>query len=188
MKFGIKIAEVGLVFLAASLILSCAAGPSVREVIFDDQMTMLQARSIQSRTFELTDRIHAMRAVITTLQDLDFVIDNADSRLGVITATKLKRYHLHITIKVNDRSSGRIRVRLQMSARMLLLTESFYQEFFTSLEKNFFRKAHAESITPLRENLHPIKINRGERRNEFNLCSQNTPLSLLGLLRTEEEV
>ena len=60
--------------------------------------------------------------------------------------------------------------------------------FSQSLEKNFFRKAHAGSITPLRENFHLIKINRGERRNVFNLCGQNTPLSLLGLLRREEEV
>ena len=101
-------------------------------------MTLLQARSIQSRTFELTDRIQAMRSVLTTLQDLDFVIDGADSALGVITATKLQSYQLHITVKVDALDSGRIRVRAQMSAGMVELAQGVYQEFFASLEKNVF--------------------------------------------------
>jgi hypothetical protein len=134
--------------MLATLLMSCATQLPVREVIFEDQMTMLQTRSIQSRTFELTDRIKAMRAVISTLQDLDFVIDNADSHVGIITATKMKSFHLHTTVKVNDTDSGRIIVRLQMSAgyplgrhgyvNPITLAEGVYQEFFTSLEKNFF--------------------------------------------------
>lgn len=138
MKIWVKFAKIVFVIIAAILLVSCTAQPPIRDVIFEDQMTQLQTRSIQSRTFDMTDRIKAMRAVVTTLQDLDFVIDQADSRLGIITATKLKSYHLHITVKVNDRSSGRIRVRLQMSVAMYTLAEGVYQEFFTSLEKNFF--------------------------------------------------
>ena len=138
MKIWVKFTKIVLVIIAAILLVSCAAQPPIRDVIFEDQMTQLQTRSIQSRTFDMTDRIKAMRAVITTLQDLDFVIDQADSRLGIITATKLKSYHLHITVKVNDRSSGRIQVRLQMSVVMYTLAEGVYQEFFTSLEKNLF--------------------------------------------------
>ena len=93
-----------------------------------------------------------MRAVIATLQDLEFVIDNADSHLGVITATKLKNYHLHMTVKVDDRSSGQISVRLQMSTgvyqsaenvyvQMTPIAEGVYQEFFTSLQKNLFLRS-----------------------------------------------
>lgn len=134
--------KVVLVAIAASLLVSCATHPPIREVIFEDQMTQLQTRSIQSRTFDMTDQIKAMRAVITTLQDLEFVIDQADSRLGIITATKLQTYHLHITVKVDDRSSGRILVRVQLSAGITPLGEAVYQEFFTSLEKNFFLRAY----------------------------------------------
>ena len=137
-----------LAIMTVCLLVSCATQLPVREVIFEDQMTMLQTRSIQSRTFELTDRIKAMRAVISTLQDLDFVIDNADSHLGIITATKMKSFHLHTTVKVNDTPGGRVIVRLQMSGgypmgrhgyvQPIPLAEGVYQEFFTSLEKNFF--------------------------------------------------
>ena len=137
-----------LAAMATTLLMSCATQMPVREVIFEDQMTILQTRSIQSRTFELTDRIKAMRAVISTLQDLDFVIDNADSHLGIITATKMKSFHLHTTVKVDDTASGRVTVRLQLSAgypmgrhsyvNPIPLAEGVYQEFFASLEKNFF--------------------------------------------------
>ncbi|CAB5125554.1 hypothetical protein D3OALGA1CA_2876 [Olavius algarvensis associated proteobacterium Delta 3] len=129
-----------LVPLAVSLLASCAPAINTRDIIFEDQTTQLQVRSIQSRTFELTDRIKTMRAVITTLQDLDFVINQADAPLGIITATKLKTYNLHVTVKVDDQSSGRIRVRLQMSAGTFSLAEGVYQEFFTSLQKNMFVK------------------------------------------------
>ena len=129
-----------LLLPAAALLAACTPKMSARDIIFEDQTTLLQVRSIQSRTFELTDRIKTMRAVITTLQDLDFVIDQADSPLGIITATKLKTYHLHMTVKVDDQSSGRIRVRLQMSAGTFPLAEGVYQEFFASLQRNLFVK------------------------------------------------
>ncbi len=133
--------QVLAVFFAACLLASCQA-PPLREIIFEDQMAQLQARSIQSRAFDMTDQIKAMRAVITTLQDLDFVINQADSRLGIITATKLQTYHLYITVKVDERKSGRTRVRVQLRAGINPLVEAVYQEFFTSLEKNFFLTAH----------------------------------------------
>jgi hypothetical protein len=133
--------QVLAVFFAACLLASCQA-PPLRKIIFEDQMTQLQARSIQSRAFDMTDQIKAMRAVITTLQDLDFVIDQADSRLGIITATKLQIYHLYITVKVDELKSGWIRVRVQLRAGINPLVEAVYQEFFTSLEKNFFLTAH----------------------------------------------
>ena len=109
-------------------------------------MTLLQMRSIQTRTFELTDRIKALRAVIATLQDLDFVIDRADSRLGIDTATKLKGYHLHITVKADDRGSGPLLVRVNLSVSFINvaspesynISSDMYQEFFTSLGKNVF--------------------------------------------------
>ena len=145
MMVRVKFSKVGAVAIAASLLASCMAGPPLREVIFEDQMSLLQMRSIQSRTFDLTDRIKAMRAVIATLQDLDFVIDRADSRLGIITATKLRAYQLHITLKVDEVSSGRLLVRAQLSADMNPITEAVYQEFFTSLGKNFFLGAHTAS-------------------------------------------
>ena len=127
--------------LTASLLMSCQA-PELREIIFEDKLTQLQSRSIQSRTFDMSNRIEAMRAVITTLQDLDFVIDQADSRLGIITATKLQTYHLRITVKVDDRSSGRILVRAQLNAGPNPVGEVVYQEFFESLGKNFFLTPH----------------------------------------------
>ena len=151
MKIWVKFFQGITVLLAASLLASCQ-GPVLREIIFEDKVTQLQIRSIQSRAFDMSNRIKAMRAVITTLQDLDFVIDQADSRLGIITATKLQRYHLHITVKVDDRSNGRILVRAQLNAGNNPVVEAVYQEFFESLGKNFFLTAH---FVPLPKSLAP---------------------------------
>ena len=151
MKIRAKFFQSVTAVLAVSLLTSCQV-PQLREIIFEDKMTQLQIRSIRSRTFDMTNRIKAMRVVITTLQDLDFVINQADSRLGIITATKFKTYDLQITVMVDDRSSGRILVRVQLFAGMNPLVEAVYQEFFTSLEKNFFLTAHfvppPQSVAP----------------------------------------
>ena len=157
MKVRVKRCQAVIGTLAAALLASCAAQPPVRDVIFDDQMTQLQARSIQSRTFELTDRIKTMRAVIATLQDLDFVIDRADSRLGIIVATKLKGYHLHVTVKVDDRRSGPILVRVNLvagfgtiaRAGLTSISSEVYQELFTSLGKNIFLWNRSAAMTNL---------------------------------------
>ena len=157
MKVWVKGCQFVFALLAAGVIVSCVPRPAVREIIFDDTMTQLQVRSIQSRTFELTDRIKAMRAVIATLQDLDFVIDRADSRIGIITATKLRGYHLYITIKVDDRRSGPTLVRVFFFAKptypgmygVVKMPEANYQEFFTSLSKNVFRLNQAARMGTL---------------------------------------
>lgn len=137
-----------VICLLASLLVSCAV-PLRDEGIFEDEVTQLQVRSVQSRLFDTPDRIRAMRAVITTLQDLDFVIDQADSRLGVITATRMSGYLLSATVMVTEKDANRMLVRVRMKTgwsplaeqgmfQSHPLTEEVYQEFFYSIEKNMF--------------------------------------------------
>jgi hypothetical protein len=129
---------VTLALAQAAFLLSSCATP-LEQVVFEAEASQLQVRSIQSRTFELTDRIKAMRAVIATLQDLDFVLDKADSRLGLITATKLNIYNLHITIMVHERGNDRLLVRANCQVGIYPVQDPVaYQEFFASLEKNLF--------------------------------------------------
>lgn len=125
---------------AAFLLSSCVA--PLKEVLFEQETSQLQVRSMQSRTFELTDRFTAMRAVIATLQDLDFVLDKADSRLGLITATRLHAYQLHITIMIHQQGEERLLVRANFQVGLNPVQDpEAYQEFFASLEKNVFPTA-----------------------------------------------
>ena len=50
--------------------------------------TMLEVREFQTRYFDTTNTTQVMKAVINTLQDNGFVIQNIESDLGYITAKK----------------------------------------------------------------------------------------------------
>ena len=52
------------------------------------QRSPLQIRELQSRTFETSDLKLVMRAVLNALQDDGFIIKNAVTDLGLLTATK----------------------------------------------------------------------------------------------------
>ena len=77
-----------IAFLAAclTLITSCATTHDARILGADNQV---ESRSMQTRSFDTSDRTIVIRNVISTLQDLSFVIDKADTDLGTVSATRL---------------------------------------------------------------------------------------------------
>jgi len=122
--------------LASLALLAACTQLSPRDIVFEDAARQQQLRNLQTHSFAVTDRIKTMRAVIVTLQDLDFVIDQADSRLGFISATKLNGYRLNISVLVDDASPGQMLVRASFSAVLQNVQDASYQEFFASLQKN----------------------------------------------------
>lgn len=106
--------------------------------------SQLQRRSYQSRMFETADRERVLRATISTLQDLGFIIDRADSTLGTVSATKLDGYQAKVTVSVRPRGEDRILVRANAQVGVRPIEDpEHYQDFFTSLEKSLFLTAHA---------------------------------------------
>jgi len=122
------------------VVLGCA---TTKDKLLDSDSSQLQLRSIQTRAFDTTDREKTLRTVIATLQDLGFVIDKADATLGTVSATKLNRYALRMTVTVRPRGETQLLVRAnaQYELRSVVDPEP-YQEFFTSLEKAMFLTAH----------------------------------------------
>lgn len=75
--------RVPLWLLLASIGLSgCATGGGA------PAMTQLQIRAYQTRSFETKDTKLVMKAVLSVLQDEGFMIREANSDLGVLTATR----------------------------------------------------------------------------------------------------
>lgn len=106
--------------------------------------TQLQKRSYQSRTFDTADKERVMRATISTLQDLGFVIDRADLMLGSVSATKLDGHQVRITVSVRPKGSDRMVVRANAQFNVTPIEDPVqYQAFFSSLEKSLFLTAHA---------------------------------------------
>ena len=131
-----------LAALSAVLLWGCAT--TDQRVLDLGDETQLQRRSYQSRIFDTTDREKVLRAAITTLQDLGFVIDRADATLGAVSATKVSpQYRLKITVSVRPRGNTQTTVRANAQFNVNPIDDPKpYQDFFTSLERSLFLTAH----------------------------------------------
>lgn len=105
--------------------------------------SQVELRSIQSRAFDTTDRNKLLRTVMATLQDLGFVVDNADDMLGTVSATKLDRYALNMTVSVRSRGQRQSLVRANAQYKLRAVEDPEpYQQFYSALEKAMFLTAH----------------------------------------------
>ena len=110
--------------------------------ILQAQESQVKLRSIQSRVFDTNDSRFLLRTIIATLQDLGFVIDDAEETLGTVTATKLKRYVLRVTVSVRPRGDTQMIVRCNAQYNLQTVEDPEpYQQFFTSLSKGLFLEA-----------------------------------------------
>lgn len=131
-------ASAGLV--AVSLLVGCYSNT---DSVLDTKSSQVATRSYQSRAFDTSDRNRAMRAVIATLQDLDFVLDKADDSLGTVSATKFTANQpLKMTVSIRPRGSDQIQVRANAQYNVRAVEDpKAYQDFFTSLSKSLFLDA-----------------------------------------------
>jgi starvation-inducible outer membrane lipoprotein len=116
---------------------------SARDGLNENSQNQVQLRSIQTRSFDSSDKQKIMQSSIATLQDLGFVIDNADYDIGTITATKLSGYQLEMSVSVRPNNQKQMLVRAVARYNKLTIEDPKpYQSFFTSLSKGLFLDAH----------------------------------------------
>jgi hypothetical protein len=102
----------------------------------------VKLRSIQTRAFDTTDKTATLRTVMATLQDLGFVIDSADDMIGSVSATKLNRYQLKMTVIVRPRGTTQLLVRANAQYGLRAVEDPQpYQQFFDALGKAMFLAA-----------------------------------------------
>lgn len=131
-----------LLGLALVICCVCACQSSRTQLLAADQ-SQVRLRSIQTRAYDTTDKRATMRSAMATLQDLAFVIDNADETLGTISATKLDRYRLRMTILVRPRGETQMLVRANAQYNLRAVEDPEpYQQFFSALSKAMFLDAH----------------------------------------------
>jgi hypothetical protein len=86
--------------------------------------------------------------VISTLQDLGFVLDGADAVLGSVSGTKFGKsgmtyYQIKATVTVRPRGTSQMLVRMSAQHNIQAIEDPEpYQDFFAALEKSLFLTAH----------------------------------------------
>ncbi len=129
--------------VCAVLLAGCV---SPQDGLNESSQNQVRLRSIQTRSFDSTDKQKIMQSSIATLQDLGFVIDNADYDIGTITATKLSGYQLEMSVSVRPNDQKQMLVRAVARYNQLTIEDPKpYQSFFTSLSKGLFLDAHTVS-------------------------------------------
>jgi hypothetical protein len=107
-----------------------------------DGEVALKLRSMQTRAYDTTDVNKAVRTAMATLQDLGFVIDDADPELGSVTASKLDKYVIKMTVTVRPRGNTQLLVRANAQYNVTPVEDAnFYQQFFAAYSKAMFLEA-----------------------------------------------
>jgi len=133
-----------LLIISISTLFLVGCGSSSKSQVMLSTESQVQLRSIQTRVFDTTNKEQTLRTVMATLQDLGFVIDEADVTLGSVSATKMDRYALRMTVSVRPRGSTQLLVRANAQFRLKAVEDPEpYQQFFEALSKAMFLTAHS---------------------------------------------
>ncbi len=130
-----------IMVVAGAIFLGGCASTNDRILDSGDQ-SQLQKRSYQTRVFDTPDKEKVMRGVISTLQDLSFVVERTDMVLGTVSGTKYeKQLAIRMTVSVRPKGSQMsVRANGQLNVNPIEDPKA-YQDFFSSLEKSLFLTA-----------------------------------------------
>lgn len=130
-------------WLALALSIAACKAPEPSPTLLTPTEAQTKLRSYQSRTFDVRDRLTAMRGVMGVLQDLGFIIERANEPLGLVTAARFAEPNFSDVVGVT------VTVRPQDGERMLIRVNAIfnnrpvedpqvYQNFFAALERSLF--------------------------------------------------
>lgn len=128
--------------LSIAIVLSLSACASTHNDVLGTSQSQIQMRSYQSRSFDTNDKALVLRAVISTMQDLGFIIDRADEKLGTISGTSYT-HTSKMTVSIRVINNKQIIVRANAQIGLQALEEPIaYQNFFNALGQSLFLEAH----------------------------------------------
>lgn len=129
--------------LAGTISLQGCAAPQPAPDLLAPTEAQMKIRSLQTRTFDLTDRNAAIRGVIASLQDLGFIIERANEGLGLVTAARFAEPNYYdvvtITVTVRQETTDKMSVRANAIYNNKPIEDpKVYQNFFAALQRALF--------------------------------------------------
>ena len=103
----------------------------------------MKNRSFQSRVFDIKDQKKALRAVVSALMDLGFIVERVNVPMGLVTAGKFAGTNVsgfvEATVMVRPKGKNQVEIR----ANALFNTRPIedpkaYQDFFTTVHRSLF--------------------------------------------------
>ena len=114
--------------------------------------SQVKLRSMQTRAFDTTEKESMLRTVISTLQDLGYIVNEANEVIGTVSARTTdikyelfskKKLPLLITVTVRPKGDTQLLVRANAQFdEKAVRNPLVYQNFFNVLEKSIFLTAH----------------------------------------------
>ncbi len=142
MHFARGLFAVALTLIVVAVHGGCSAPPAAL-----DSTAALKLRSMETRAFTTTDLNKTIRTAMATLQDLGFVIDNADVELGSVSASKLDRYVIKMTVTARPYGKTQLLVRANAQYELIPVEDpKFYQQFFAAFSKAMFLEAEQVDV------------------------------------------
>lgn len=141
--------KLAVAFGALFVYSACA---SSKEHLLKMDESQVELRTMQTRAFDTTDKEGMLRTVISTLQDLGYIVNEANEVIGTVSARttdikyKLfskKKLPLLITVTVRPRGETQLLVRANAQFdEKAVRNPLVYQNFFNVLEKSIYLSAH----------------------------------------------
>ena len=142
----------GILTASIAALMAFSGCTSSKEQLLKMDESQVKLRSMQTRAFDTIDKDKMLRTVISTLQDLGYIVNEANEVIGTVSARKTHiRYRvfkkiespLLITVIVRPRGETQLLVRANAQYSQKAVEDpSVYQNFFTVLEKSIFLTAH----------------------------------------------
>ena len=103
----------------------------------------MKIRSYQTRVFDLSDQQKALRAVVSALMDLGFIVERVNVPMGLVTAAKFagtgNSGFIEATVMIKSKGDNQIEIRANAIFNTKPVEDpKVYQNFFTTLQKSLF--------------------------------------------------
>ena len=103
----------------------------------------MKIRSYQTRVYDLSDQQKALRAVVSALMDLGFIVERVNVPMGLVTAARFAGTRnsgfIEATVMIKPKGDNQIEIRANAIFNTKPVEDpKVYQNFFTTLQKSLF--------------------------------------------------